>query len=178
MISESKSRKEAVNKEHDEVKLLLKINEEKNFELQKQKTSLEQELKSQSVELKLLESAQHDTKWQSEIQHLQEMIAEKKEKIEMLREQLNKVEHDLHSEKKTTDDLRSQVSHLESELREKAAELHGYEIEVMRTKFELKEQRHELDQLNQLQAANSTQKALFKEIEVRGSIETVVYSFI
>ena len=51
-------------------------------------------------------------------------------------------------------------------MREKTAEVHGHEMEVMKIKYELKDQRSELDQLNQLRAANSTQKELLQEFEV------------
>ena len=97
-IKESNSRKEAVTKERDLVALKLKLNIEKNAELQMEKKSLKQELQSQGVELKLLESARHDSKWQCEVGHLQEMIEEKKERIKDLKDRLKSVEADLQSE--------------------------------------------------------------------------------
>ena len=165
-IKKSNSRKEAVTKERDLVALKLKLNIEKNAELQMEKKSLEQELQSQGVELKLLESARHDSKWQCEVGHLQEMIEEKKERIKDLKDRLKSVEADLQSERVLSRDLKDKVSFLEREVREKTAEVHGHEMEVMKIKYELKDQRSELDQLNQLRAANSTQKELLQEFEV------------
>ena len=165
-IKESNSRKQAVTKERDLVALKLKLNIEKNAELQMEKKSLEQELQSQGVELKLLESARHDSKWQGEVGHLQEMIEEKKERIEELKDRLKSVEADLQSERVLSRDLKDKVSLLEREVREKTAEVHRHEMEVMKMKYELKDQRSELDQLNQLRAANSTQKELLQEFEV------------
>ena len=165
-IKESNSRKKAVTKERDLVTLKLKLNIEKNAELQMEKKSLEQELQSQGVELKLLESARHDSKWQGEVGHLQEMIEEKKERIKELKDRLKSVEADLQSERVLSRDLKDKVSLLEREVREKTAEVHRHEMEVMKMKYELKDQRSELDQLNQLRAANSTQKELLQEFEV------------
>ena len=167
-IKESNSRKQAVTKERDLVALKLKLNIEKNAELQMEKKSLEQELQSQGVELKLLESARHDSKWQGEVEvdHLQEMIEEKKERIKELKDRLKSVEADLQSERVLSRDLKDKVSLLEREVREKTAEVHRHEMEVMKMKYELKDQRSELDQLNQLRAANSTQKELLQEFEV------------
>ena len=170
-ITQAKSKKDSVKKERDEMKEKLKQNEERNTALQKQKESLEQELKSQDVELKLLENAQHDSRWQREVDHLHEMIGEKKKRIKMLKEQLVKVEQNLQSEKAVSQDLRSKVSCLESELRQKTDEVHHHEMEVIKMKYELKEQRHELDQLTQLRAANSSQKALLEEIQVSNHIK-------
>ena len=175
MIRGSNSRKEAVTKERDLVTLKLKLNEEKNVELQKEKKSLEQELLSQGVELKLLESAQHDSKWKGEVDHLQEMIEEKVEKIQLLRERLKTVNTDLQSERVMSHDLKDKVSRLEMEVREKIAEVHVHEMEVMKMKYELKDQRSELDQLNQLRSANSSQKELLKEFQV---LVNVVLNFL
>ena len=162
-IKELNSRKQAVTKQRDLVALKLKQSIEKNAELQMEKKSLEQELQSQG---ELLESARHDSKWQGEVCHLQEMIEEKKERIKELKDRLKSVDADLQSERVLSRDLKDKVSLLEREVREKTAEVHRHELEVMKMKYELKYQRSELDQLNQLRAANSTQKELFQELEV------------
>ena len=157
-ISKAKSKKEDIKKERDEMKVKLMFNEEKSSKLQQEKESLEQKLKSHSEKLQLLESS-HDV-------NLQEIIREKKEKIEKLEKKLAKVKQDLKLEKTVNQDLRSRVSQLESELRQKMGELHSHEIDAIKTKHELEEQRRKLDQLNQLQAANSSQKSLLQEIQV------------
>lgn len=96
----------------------------------------------------------------------QEMIEEKKKKIEMLKEQLSSVNHLLDSEKAMTLELIKKVDCLESELCEKTAEAHSHEMEVVKMQSELEVQRRELEQLNQLRAANSTQKEHLHEIQV------------
>lgn len=166
LIKKSISRKRTLTKERDKMVWELELNNRKNLQLEQERHHLEQELKSQNVELKLLEGAQHDTKWQSEIHHLQEMIEEKKKKIEMLKDQLSSVKHLLDSERAMTLELRNKVDSLESELREKITEAHSHEMEVVKMQSELKVQRYELEQLNQLQAANSTQKEHIQEIQV------------
>lgn len=169
-ITQAKSKKCAIKKERDEMKRKLELNQERIVTLQNQKESMEHELKCQAVELKLLENAQDDTRWRREFDHLHEMIGEKKMRIQMLNEQVIKIEQNLHSEKTVTDELRSKVFHLESELRQKVSEVHCYEMEVMKTKYELKEQRQELDQLTQLRAANSSQRELLQEVQVGNHI--------
>lgn len=167
-LAKSKSTKEALRKERDEMKLKLMINEEKSSILQKEKETLEQKLKSQSETLQLLERPHDAMLQQHDVHHLQEVpiIRRKKEKIEKLRKKLAKVKQELESEKAVTQDLRNKVSQLENELRQKMAEAHSYEIDVLKTKYELEGQRHELDQLNQLQVANSNQKTLLQEVQV------------
>ena len=160
IIRESNSKEEALIKQRDLVTFILKQNVVKSIELHKKKKSLEQELKSQGMELKHLESAQHDSKWQSE------MIEEKKEMIKQLKERLKSVEADLQSERVISRDLKDKVFRIERELQEKTAEMHGYEMEVLKLKYELSDQRSELDQLNQLRAANSTHKELVQEFQV------------
>ena len=60
------------------------------------------------------------------------------------------MERELLSEKAVSQDLKSKVSCLESKLRQKTDDVHHHKMEVIRMKYELKEQRHELDQLTQL----------------------------
>ena len=165
-IRESNSRKETMSKEQDLLTLELKLNEEKNVKLQKEKKKLERKLQSKGVELRLLESAQYDSKWKGEVGHLQEMIEEKVEKIKFLRERLKTVEKDLESERVISRDLNNKMSCLEMEVREKTAEVHRREIEVMKMKYEIKDLRSELDQLKQLRSANSSQEELLKEFQV------------
>ena len=78
LIKESISRRRALTKERDKMIWELELNNRRNLQLEQEKSHLERELKSQNVELKLLEGAQYDAKWQSEIQHLQEIIEGKK----------------------------------------------------------------------------------------------------
>lgn len=70
LIKKSNSTRKALTKQRDKMMWELELNNRRNLQLEQERSHLEQDLRSQNVELKLLEGAQYDAKWQSEICHL------------------------------------------------------------------------------------------------------------
>ena len=130
--------------------------------LLKEKSELEKQLELKQQELEFL----HTIKQKDE-EKLQLILKNKRVEIKQLQEQIQALDSELQSEKKTAQELREKLSQVDKELQGKSSQVQELEKVICELRLDYKNERKRVDMLLMQRTAATTSKEQYtKEIEV------------
>jgi len=130
--------------------------------LLKEKSELEKQLELKQQELKFLRTIK-----QKDEEKLQLILENKRVEIKRLQEQLQVLDSELQSEKKTAQKLRGKLSQVDKELEGKSSQVRELEKAICELRLDYKNERKRVDMLLiQRTAATTSKEQYTKEIEV------------